>query len=146
MTRPKTTPPTERFDRIDYLLSELLTAIDPEGESHMRAEIETKYRPLEAMENAMVDCLAMLSWRIHGCEVAETGQWSDVAPALPPDVSRDLQDPAIIAKISRYRLNLSGHADNCRRTLDRYAAFRKRLSTVTGAQLKKLKPCTSVIQ
>jgi hypothetical protein len=63
-----------------------------------------------------------------------------------PDLLRDLLHPEVKANMSDYIAWLTGHADECRDILDRYAKLRRDIAAETTARLRRVKPCTSVIQ
>ncbi|HTQ54891.1 MAG TPA: hypothetical protein VMI94_10545 [Bryobacteraceae bacterium] len=128
-----------RFNRIDYLISELLDEAEPNGEKRLRKDLRKRYHPVEPMEEVLVDCLAILAWRLHGCTMLESQSLADT-------VFGDLRDSEVLSKLRAYKASLSGHADNCRHQLDRFAQLRKRAAAEAAARFKKLKPCTSVIQ
>jgi hypothetical protein len=147
-SKPNSTPKSigPRFNRIDYLIADFLAETEPDGESRLHQGLRKRYRPVEALEEVFIDCLALLSWRLHGCTILESGMLDSNSLAVDSLLLRDLQDPAVLAEMSGYKAMLTSHADNCRQQLDRFANFRKRAGAEAANRLRKLKPCTSVVQ
>ena len=135
-----------RYTRLDTLVSEFLERVEADGELRLRKQLCERYGPVGPLEQGLISGLALVSWRIYGCEILEDGIMYAVAAIFENDALSALGDPALQAQLPGYHAMLAGHADKYRQQLDRYADFRKRTEAEAAARLQKLQPCTSVIQ
>ena len=134
------------FNRLDYLLNELLADLDEDGEATTRKRLRERYRPVEQMEEVFIDCLALLEWRLQGCGIIQSGALQEGGLCVRPEIVRDILQPEVLANLNDFVAMLTGQADQCREILDRYDEFRKNVAAEATARLRKIKPCTSVIQ
>ena len=141
---------------IEDMLLKLLARIDPRGYSAIAADLRAYYQPADSHEEALVQRLAAVKWRLQGClpletEVLRQGMKAyahecDSTAAMARAFFADAKGPNLIGKLNSYQSTLSRSLSLHHQELTRRLELRKSAKAAADAKLAKLRPCTSVIQ
>ena len=141
---------------IEDMLLKLLARIDPHGYSAIAADLRTYYQPADSHEEALIQRLAAVKWRLQGCLPLETeilrqgmeaySHECDATAAMARAFFADAKGPNLLGKLDSYQSKLSRSLSLHHQELSRLGNLRKSAKAAADAKLAKIRPCTSVIQ